>query len=463
MSALAEILESVLARDASAEHVGKLTQMLAADSAVRREYAHQMKIHALLEWRGGRVAGAMETPSQAVRIVAFPVPARKPRVGWALAAMLATMALFAPLLWLRHHGLARPAVALEVLFTDRAFLKEAAAPPQAGDRLQTRRLSLREGILRARLASGAVLGAEGPAEIELLSAMRVRVLSGRVTVEAGAAHGFTVETARTQVVDLGTRFGVDAAAAETDVVVFEGAVELHDPQLPAASPQRLVEGEGVRLAPHGGAQPLMAVAAGLEREQWSAGTGGVIRSLRDNRRNPEALKYYQVVPAGLKEDTRAYVDREHQWNGVDAQGLPAFLQGADLVRTFNDDKRETDLEITIELEPPAVLYLFLDKKAPAWVALAGFTDTGEKIGLDEGPSSNRAAATDAGPGNSIDRVLSVWKLEVREPHPIKLGPPREAATGAKAMYGIAARKLDLLWSGENSRLISARARPPSAL
>jgi hypothetical protein len=443
VSDLAEILERVFARDASAEEEGKLTVMLAAGSAERREYGQQMKIHALLEWRGGRVAESTEPP-ETIRIVAFPAPARKLRIPWAIAAMLATMALFAPLLWLRHHGSERQAVALEVLFTDRASLVEAAAQPRAGDRLQTRRLSLREGILRARLGSGAILGAEGPAQIELLSDMRVRVLSGRVTVEAGAAHGFTVETARTRIVDLGTRFGVDAAAAGTDVVVFEGAVELHDPQLPAAAPQRLVEGEGVHLASNGGAQPLMTIATGVEREQWSAGAGGVIRSLRDNRRHPEALKYYQVVPAGLKEDTRAYVDREHQWNGVDAKGLPAFLQGADLVRTFNDDKRETELEITIELEAPAVLYLFLDKKPPEWVAQAGFVNTGEWIGLDEGPSSNRAAATDVGPGASIDRVLSVWKLEVRQPGPIKLGPPRAGATGAKAMYGIAARKLELL-------------------
>ena len=46
-------------------------------------------------------------------------------------------------------------------------------------------------------------------------------------VEKGA-EGFTVETPRTTVVDLGTDFGIDVSDhGSTDVVVFTGAVDLH--------------------------------------------------------------------------------------------------------------------------------------------------------------------------------------------------------------------------------------------
>ena len=185
--------------------------------------------------------------------------------------------------------------------------------------------------------------------------MRIRVLKGRITADASAAHGFTVETARARVVDLGTRFGVESSDGGTDVVVFEGAVELHEAGQNAAVAQRLEQGEGVRLSPAGPATPLVNVAAGAEPEQWSTGGGGVFRAVRDNRRSPGALKFYQVFPGGLREDTRAYVDRLHEWNGLDQAGLPAELVGADLVRPFNDDKRETDLEITVELARPATI------------------------------------------------------------------------------------------------------------
>lgn len=164
--------------------------------------------------------------------------------------------------------------------------------------------------------------------------------------------------------------------------------------------------------------------------------------MRDNLRVGDSAKFYELVEHGMAEDTRAYVDRDHQWNGMDATGLPDFLRDAELVRTFNDDKRDIDLEIVVELASSATLYLFLDKKPPPpWAVPAGFIDTGTKIGLDEGPSANRSATTSAGPGSSIDRVFSVWKLDVPAAGDVRLGPPRAGATGAKAMYGMAATAL----------------------
>jgi hypothetical protein len=126
-----------------------------------------------------------------------------------------------------------------------------------------------------------------------------------------------------------------------------------------------------------------------------------------------------------------------------AAGLPAYLRGADLVRTFNEDKRETDLKITVTLAQPATLYLFFDRTPPAWATEKGFVDTGDKIGLDEGRSTNRDLDTGKGPGVSIDRVFSVWRLEVLKAGPVELGAARERATGAKAMYGIAAQPLEV--------------------
>lgn len=433
MNDFEQLLGSVLDGQATAGQHAEFSRRLADDPALRREYAAQMKVHALLQWRSGKVATAADASP---KLVAFPRPARRPH--WlAVAAMLVALCAVGAVLWPRGEK-ARAAVAMEVLYAMDATLADEAKAPTAGSRFAKRTLDLRSGVLRVRLESGAILGAEAPATIELRDPMHIRVLSGRITADAGAAHGFTVETARTKIVDLGTRFGVDASESGTDVVVFDGAVELHD----AGAPQRLEQGEALRIGAAGAKQPIVSIAAGREPEQWSAGAGGLFRVVRDNRRASDALKFYEVVPSGFREDTRAYVDRTHEWNGLDATGLPEFLRGADLIRTFNDDKRDTDIEIAIELARPAILYLFLDKKPPPeWVMHAGFTDTGAKIGLDEGSSPNRTLTTAMGPGASIDRVFSVWKLEVPDARTVKLGPPREGPTGAKAMYGIAAQRL----------------------
>ena len=107
-------------------------------------------------------------------------------------------------------------------------------------------------------------------------------------------------------------------------------------------------------------------------------------AVSDNVRSPEATYYYEIVPGGLDEDVPAYVDRKHEWNGVDGAGIPACLLGADYVRTFNDDRYLRDYEMEVRLARTADLYVFLDPRMqiPAWLS-SQFVDTGLKIGIDE--------------------------------------------------------------------------------
>ena len=72
-----------------------------------------------------------------------------------------------------------------------------------------------------------------------------------------------------------------------------------------------------------------------------------------------------------------------------AEGLPKFLQYADYVRTFNDYRYLTELELDIDLARPAWLYIIYDDRAPApaWLT-EQFENTGVKVGLDEGPWEN---------------------------------------------------------------------------
>jgi FecR protein len=105
-------------------------------------------------------------------------------------------------------------------------------PTLTASRLGPGTLALVEGIATVRFASGAVVTLEAPTKLELLSAMRCRLIEGSITAEVpAAAHGFAVETPDLHVVDLGTRFGVTAGSAgNSHVVVFDGAVEVADPR-----------------------------------------------------------------------------------------------------------------------------------------------------------------------------------------------------------------------------------------
>ena len=171
-------------------------------------------------------------------------------------------------------------------------------------------------------------------------------------------------------------------------------------------------------------------------------TKQVIANVSDNIHAAETNKFYEIVPAGLREDALAYGDRSHEWNGVTSAGMPAYLAGADYVKTFNSDNAQAQQEIYLTLAKPAKIYLFLDVRAavPEWLK-RDFRNTGDRIGLDASATlPNREIKTGAGLG--IDEQMSIWERVVREPSTIILGSNPATINGnipmPPAMYGIAA-------------------------
>jgi hypothetical protein len=164
----------------------------------------------------------------------------------------------------------------------------------------------------------------------------------------------------------------------------------------------------------------------------------------------ETAKYYRVIPGGFREDCRAYVDRLHEWNGVDERGLPPFLVGGDYVMTFNDDKILTEIEIAVSLGQPTALYVIIDDRAPRpkWLT-RDFVDTNWDIGSDEG-YEDRVIDVGVGPGEDIEHVCSVWRRDVPVPSTVVLGgltdekpekPPIPMTKLGRSMYGIVATPL----------------------
>jgi ferric-dicitrate binding protein FerR (iron transport regulator) len=315
---------------------------------------------------------------------------------------------------------------------------------RVGDKLQ-----LVAGSAELTFDAGVQLTVFGPAEFVITSPRSIRCVRGRITTLVNErGKGFSIETPQAKVVDLGTQFGLDISEdGETQVVVFQGSVDLTYGKGAAEQPTRRMEqGDALSVDKSGAFQRIVSV----ERNQFLAGVDGiqyssgqpVIIDVRDNIRKAESAKSYQIVHGGLQEDAVCFVDRNHQWNGMDEFGLPAFLAGADYIMPFNDDKFVRDLEITVHLARAATLYVFLDNnmEVPRWLR-EEFTDTGVDIGLDGAKTEwHQANSLGAGAGRSIDFPFSIWKREVKQGGSVTLGgikPPDIRSRGFN-MYGIAA-------------------------
>ena len=435
------LVQAVLDGTATPEQHKRLVELLRTDAALRAEYVRQMRLDALLHFTGGGVATKI-SPAAPTAIT----PRRNPHssafrfVAAAAAAVFLLIGVSA--LWRSRRG-----VEVEVVRATAI----ASAEWRAGTKVRLSRFSLPRGSVEFQLSSGVRLEVVAPAELHFVNAMHVRVSLGQVTADVGdRGKGFVVDTAQTQIVDLGTKFGVAVPnAGHTDVVVFQGEVELFDRKSKRqtdAPRTRLVEGEAVRVDAQQQMSRIMNVTSGPRDEAWSTRggeTGAVITSVHDNLREPTDLYYYRILAGGLREDAPAFVAKRHEWNGLDAAGLPAELLGSDLVQTIPSDRPNSGLEIVVTVARPAVIYVFADSRTepPAWL-VQNFTATGALIGLENAPILASGKAVGHGPGEGNMAPFAVWKCLLPDGGSIKLGPPG-VATGEirQWMYGIAARAL----------------------
>lgn len=119
-------------------------------------------------------------------------------------------------------------------------------------------LHLTQGTAEIVLNDEVTAVIEGPTILELLSAKKVYLQSGKLGATVSTrAIGFTVRTPRATVVDLGTEFDVEVAqSGETEVRVGRGAVEVetHKPNRHVnedVKPVRLTAGQTIRADSNG--------------------------------------------------------------------------------------------------------------------------------------------------------------------------------------------------------------------
>lgn len=125
---------------------------------------------------------------------------------------------------------------------------ESSLPTSVGSNLTPGIMNLRSGLATLKMASGAEVIIEGPALLELLSPMTVKLFSGVGVVQVPeSAIGFIVETPDGYAVDYGTRFSVSVNHQQQSSIfeVLNGEIAVHHPQ--SGSEIRLKDRQGVEI------------------------------------------------------------------------------------------------------------------------------------------------------------------------------------------------------------------------
>jgi hypothetical protein len=414
-------------------------ESLVRNPGIRAAYLEQMRMHALLQWRHGRIGSRLDGNA--------PRPINRWAHVWCWRRMTAVLLIGIVGIVLAVQGTRPDGVAELVEARDVIWAK---GRPRIGvhTRVGPGEIRLTSGTLTLAFDPGAIVKLEGPADLQVLSGTRIRAVRGRIMARAeGKAKGFTIETPSTLVVDQGTEFGVEIdSSGRTGVVVFEGLVDVsfrNGSDDSSTTTKQLSQGEALSIGRSGNLSRIVSVQRRPGAEGWSAGRSAdceaVIRSVRDNIRGLGSSKYYRIVYRGFDDDSPAYVDRNHEWNALTPDGIPEFLRGADYIMPFNDDKFLKDLQVTVDLARQGTLYVFFDNReeTPKWLS-DQFSDTGVDIGLDEVSKPGGPLLSGRGPGVSIDNTFSIWKRDVQRDESVVLGAMRRE-DDAKAMYGIAAQ------------------------
>jgi ferric-dicitrate binding protein FerR (iron transport regulator) len=130
--------------------------------------------------------------------------------------------------------------------------------------LEGDRITLDEGEAHISMASGAEFVLKAPGSLEFISARQVRLSSGVLTAHVAQwGSGFTVDTDRMRVIDLGTRFAIAASADDDETHVLQGQVRVQPLAAGVDGRRSVLLSEGEALRVDGGA----AGATRMDAEQ----------------------------------------------------------------------------------------------------------------------------------------------------------------------------------------------------
>lgn len=488
MNSFQKIIDAWLDGTISADQVQQLNELLCSSAECRREFASQVQLQTLLRESYASdacLATAMMSPL-ADEDVLPPAPGLRNRFGRfpfiALVALLFVTALVlsrppVPGFAVPQPRLAHAPATLNAPApkpaprTIATTVNSAMASLEVGQPFfQHDRITFERGSVSLRFTLGVMADLVGPVDMEFLSENRILLHSGQVTADVDPdAIGFTIETPHVDIIDLGTKFGVNVQkSGGADVVVFSGAVDINykrppDSEAAIARYERLQAGEAIHIKGGRTFHRIPVVQTTGHSARWSTkikqAESGLISSISDNFPESSRPIYYHLVAGGFDEDALSYVDRPYEWNSLPGLPFPEPLRGGDYIRMMNALKFVMNLEVKIELRQPVDIYILIDRRTPppAWLA-TGFTKTDMAIGVDEYDPRNLFEANTTGvtqtlgigPGNSIDQVFDIWVKQNYSASTIVLGslvepepadpasnrPKSPLVTTGISMYGV---------------------------
>ncbi len=269
------LIDAFLQGTISDQQQAELERLLASDSEQRQLYIDYMQVHnGLTTWTNETTEPATWIPQPASETQ--PSQRKSPRFLLMLVSSLVAATLLLSLAYyagwntradsssaIAELSIDQPADETSQPQTDHiALLTQAVGVEwdtnrnlQTGAGLSAGWLKLKQGTIQVELISGASILIEGPAAVKLISPLKAFCQFGKVRASVPEqAHGFTMETSRLNVVDLGTEFTLSLdQSGSGQVEVIDGKVELHstDSQLTPANVQSLTTGEGVQFNQRG--------------------------------------------------------------------------------------------------------------------------------------------------------------------------------------------------------------------
>ncbi len=251
MSDFARLIDAWLDQEIEPHEVLQLQEYLRENPNHVQEFAEQVSLSCLL-YKSHFVAASMSVAAAGKSVgdqeLRSRPTVRAPRRGWvfggiAVALATALILVIAPPGWLSvgNQGLThrvdatqnRQGPAVDAFRSTAHPLLEVAriqsisdvdeANYRVGQRLiHGDRLQFGRGVMTLEFAVGATVTLAGPARLDISSSSRAVLHRGQVTASVTkSGEGFTIVTPYADVIDLGTRFGVNVRdSGEADVVVF---------------------------------------------------------------------------------------------------------------------------------------------------------------------------------------------------------------------------------------------------
>lgn len=245
----------------------RLNEILSSDVNAREHYLHFISLLTSLQWTYAEAAApsGQTSPKYDTENSFRNQPER--RRGWraisyafvAAAAVLLTVITYRAF---KSVSLPEPDPVATLSRAEGARWKLGSVPLIEGGQVLPGRIQLEAGDLQLLFTNGATVAITGPADLEIESVNSVVLNSGRVRVHAPkSAAGFSLATAASRFVDLGTEFGVAVNDDQSsEVHVFDGLVLARPTGSDLVIPVMKQEAARVELE-HGGMASITADAS----------------------------------------------------------------------------------------------------------------------------------------------------------------------------------------------------------